>query len=227
LGSYVIFGLLRRDGDRIYNSAVTVGRNGDPLFVYDKLRPTPDEVSVLGVTPGASPSVFTSEFGRLGYAICFDINFPEIAESYSRRGVSLVAVPTAFPAGRLLDHWAVRYGFHVASSSHYSGSRVIDPTGATLASTSDLYPAVTVEANLDTATVHMDGNMGRITEACRRYGSDLGVIPMRDEAVVVLISRTDAATVDEIVDEFGIERLSSYFDRSRSIASPVGGHGAE
>ena len=66
LQAHVVLPLLEREGDRVYNTAVLLGRDGSLLGRYHKYHATGSEI-LAGVTPGtptaagsASPSASTS-----------------------------------------------------------------------------------------------------------------------------------------------------------------------
>ena len=99
----------------------------------------PSELN-CGIAAGTMLTSYQCDFGRVGGAICFDINFSELAEIYCRQDVELLLFASNFPAGKLLDAWAVRYGFAIAGSTLYDHNRVIDCTGTTVGHTSDIMP---------------------------------------------------------------------------------------
>jgi predicted amidohydrolase len=222
-GMYVAFGLLRRDGERIYNSLVLLGRDGKPAWTYDKVSPVVFEMTGWGVSPGKAPRAFRTDFGTIGAAICFDVNFLELAESWQRQGVELVLFSSAFPAGRLLDAWAIRYGFAVAQSTWYDSNRIIDCTGATVARTSDILPRMTALLNLDRRVLHMDGNIDKVPAITARYGGDVLIDDMRDEALMVITSMRPGLEAADIVREFSLEPLADYLTRSRAVRASSGG----
>lgn len=217
VASYVAFGLLRRDGNRIFNSLVLLDRQGECVWVYDKTTPMIAEIQDYGITPGI-PSVYDCDFGRVGGVICFDINFTELAEYYQRNDVELLLFSSAFPAGRLLDAWSQRYGFAIAASSWYDSNRIIDQSANTVAHTSDLTPYATAVLNLDRRVVHMDGNLPKIQQMVDKYGPDVLVEDMRDEGLVVISSLKEGLSISELIGEFDIELMHDYFDRSRSTS---------
>jgi predicted amidohydrolase len=222
-GTYIAYGLLRTDGRRRFNSLALTDRNGDVAWVYDKVTPVVKEMKNLGITPGSSPKAFDCDFGRVGAAICFDINFVELAETYHRQDAELILFSSAFPAGRLLDTWAVRYGFNIAGSTWYDSNRVIDCSCATVGRTSDLMPAVTVPLNLNRRVVHMDYNLDRLEKMRTRCAGDVLVEDMRDEAVCIITSLKKGLEVADLIREFEIETLHAYFDRSRRCRAEHGG----
>jgi predicted amidohydrolase len=223
--TYIAFGLLRREtgGERIYNSLVLLDREGRCAWTYDKVCPVDWEMQLCGTIPGGVPQAFACDFGRIGAAICFDINYNELAETYFRQDVELLLFSSAFPAGRLLDSWAVRFGFAVAGSTWCPQNRIIDCTGATVARTSDALPYATAVLNLNRRVVHMDYNMEKIERLRAKYAGDVLIEDMRDEATCVISSLKPGLEVGEIIREFAITPLPAYFDRSRRVRAEHGG----
>ena len=221
--TYIGFGLLRRCGRRIFNSLVLLDRSGKHVWTYDKTTPMPTEMIGWGVTPGSRPRSFDCDFGRVAGAICFDINFLELAEIYLRQDAELILFSSAFPAGRLLDVWAIRYGFNLAGSTWYDYNRVIDCTGVTIGQTSDILPCTTTVLNLNRRLVHMDFNLGKIERLLKKYAGDVVVQDLRPEATCVITSLKKGLEVTDLIREFRIERLPAYFDRSRRVRQKNGG----
>jgi predicted amidohydrolase len=89
---HVVFGTYERIGERIYNAAVLMGRDGAIIGRYHKVQ-LPD-VERWSVTPGDSFPVFETDFGTVGMMICYDINFPEVARCLALNGAELLFHPT-------------------------------------------------------------------------------------------------------------------------------------
>ena len=45
------------------------------------------------VSPGADPGVFDTPWGRIGVAICYDVEFPEICRAAAHAGATILVVP--------------------------------------------------------------------------------------------------------------------------------------
>jgi len=221
--TYIAFGLLRRAGERLYNSLVLLDRAGEPVWIYDKVTPVDVEMADWGETPGALPQAYDGDFGRIGAAICFDINFNELAEHYAHQDIELLLFASAFPAGRLLDAWAVRYGFAIAGCTYYQNNRILDCTGVTVARTSDLLPYATAALNLNRRVVHMDKNLAKLDQMRSKYAGDVLIEDLRDEALCVIISLKEGLEVTGLMREFEIIPLATYFDCSRQVRAEHGG----
>lgn len=92
----MILGFAERAGDTVYNSAMLVRPNDEPI-VYRKCHlygPYERE----HFTPGDShPAVVEVAGIRLGILICYDVEFPETVRNLALAGAELVVVPTALP----------------------------------------------------------------------------------------------------------------------------------
>jgi len=96
LNVYVVIGLLEKDGDKCYNSAVLVGPQG----LVGKHRKI--HLPYLGVDcfvdHGNIPfTVYDTEVGRIGMGICYDGSFPEHARVLALQGADIVVLPANWP----------------------------------------------------------------------------------------------------------------------------------
>lgn len=83
---------MRRAG-LVVNRAPLIAPDGRITF-QDKHVMTRFEAEQWGVSPGAAPSVFETEFGRIGIAICFDAEFPALVRAQVAAGAWLILVPS-------------------------------------------------------------------------------------------------------------------------------------
>ncbi len=95
-GAYVAVGLLEKDGDRLYNASALVGPEG-LVGKYRKLH-----LPYLGVDrfvdPGdIAPAVYETAIGRIGLAICYDLDFPEYARVLALMGAQIIVTVTNWP----------------------------------------------------------------------------------------------------------------------------------
>lgn len=93
---HLVFGMLERSGDQLFNACVVVGPEG-LLGVYRK-----SHLPFLGVdrfaTPGDQPPLVVDlKFLRLGVHICYDASFPEATRSLMLQSADLVVLPTNWP----------------------------------------------------------------------------------------------------------------------------------
>ena len=99
LGVHVIVGLLEKDADKCFNTAVLIGPQG----LVGKYRK--NHLPFLGIDrfldPGDKPfQVYSTPIGNIGIHICYDCNFPESARVMALQGADILALPTNWPDGR-------------------------------------------------------------------------------------------------------------------------------
>jgi predicted amidohydrolase len=120
--------------------------------------------------PGRRPPTVVSLNGlRIGLAICYDLEFPEVARAAAVRGAELLVVPTAVglgaenlslvlvPARALENSMTVAYSNHggVEAGFEFSGTSVIaDPRGAIVAAAGET-PSL-IFAEVDAITTEVD-----------------------------------------------------------------------
>ena len=95
-GCGCIFGLLERDGRRLFNACVMIGPRG-VIATYRKVH-----LPFLGidmfVDPGDRPFAVHEVGGiRVGMHICYDGSFPETARVLTLLGADLLVLPTNWP----------------------------------------------------------------------------------------------------------------------------------
>lgn len=89
----LVVGLPERDGDALYNVFVLVDSDGVQA-TYRKCYPWGDEPGVFDT--GAGPVVAETRVGRIGFLLCYDLNFPELALAYAERNCDVLVVGAAW-----------------------------------------------------------------------------------------------------------------------------------
>jgi predicted amidohydrolase len=82
-----------RDGNAIRNRAPLIGPDGQLAF-QDKHVMTRFESEEWGISPGGPPAVFDTPWGRIGIAICFDLEFPTLVRAQVEAGAWLILSPS-------------------------------------------------------------------------------------------------------------------------------------
>jgi deaminated glutathione amidase len=148
----------RRDGhERVANTSVHVGPDGEPRALYRKIHMF--DVEVGGVeyreSEHSEPAdeIVVSETANglgLGLTICYDLRFPELYRILALRGARIVTVPSNFTRVTGEAHWEVllraraieNQVFVIApgqgrrqgpEGDSYGNSMIIDPWGEVLA----------------------------------------------------------------------------------------------
>jgi len=164
LGITLLAGSIPEGGapdDRIYNTSVVFGPQGERLGVYRKIHLFDVEIGdgasyreSQTVAPGKEVVVVDTPFARLGMSVCYDLRFPELYREHSRQGATLLAVPAAFTLMTGKDHWEVllraraienqcyliapaQHGRHSGNRQTYGHALVADPWGLVIARASD------------------------------------------------------------------------------------------
>ncbi len=91
----LLYGYPERDGDAVYNAVRLVGADGVPIAGYRKTHLFGD-LDRAQFSAGTAPSpVVALGSLRVGLAICYDIEFPEVARGLALARAEAVLVPTA------------------------------------------------------------------------------------------------------------------------------------
>jgi predicted amidohydrolase len=94
--SVVVLGYAERGEEGLfYNGAMLLDASG-VLATYRKAHLWDEEK--LFFTPGSQPPpVVQTRFGRIGFMVCYDFEFPEFPRRCALEGADLIAVPTNWP----------------------------------------------------------------------------------------------------------------------------------
>lgn len=176
-GVYIVGGSIpeKDDVDRIYNTCFIFDRNGKEIGKHRKTHLF--DIDIEGgqyfkesdtLTPGNSPTVVDTEFGKIGVMICYDIRFPEFARMMVNEGAEIIIVPAAFNMTTGPAHWEILFRtramdnqvFTVATAPardidnfyvSYGNSLVVSPWGEILSRLEDeeglLFTEIDTELN--------------------------------------------------------------------------------
>lgn len=131
---YVIGGVVEKQGDYVFNTAVLFDRNGGYLGKYRKTHPTYSEV-VKGVSCGSDYPIFELDFGKIAVQICYDQWFPEVARHYAEQGAEILFHPVMGGKPLTWRSRAMDNGIYVVSAGWTPPSMIIDSSGKILAET--------------------------------------------------------------------------------------------
>ena len=218
------------------NSIFLIDRQGQIVYIYDKLYPYPVEflqcdgvsmnvkemkmapVKEGAVIPGNHAGVFDCDFGRLGMRICFDMNFPQAWEMLAADDVELVIWSSAFSGGRNASVRAAANHYYVVSCTCIGKGdcRVIDINGDELLVK---YPeqgritnTVQVTLDLDRMIFHKNFNEGKIREILIRYGDKISLDDSlyEEEEWMILQSSDPNLSVHSLCEEYGLIPLRAF-----------------
>lgn len=210
---YVVCPVFTKNDGHFYNSSLLIDRKGNIAGVYHKIHPTKTEVlpNVAykggGITPGAfDQPVFETDFGKVGMQICYDANWVDGWENCKKKGAEIILFPSAFPGGRILNHYAQRFGCYIVSSTGQD-ARIIDMSGNDIDSSSTFVRYSWAKINLEKVNTDTWPTNEKIPEIFRKYGSKLD-IKVRDNTSIITIASLDPdIKVRDIVEEFGLQTV--------------------
>ena len=117
LGIHLLLGSFNErsdDPERCYNTSVLFGPDGGQIAVYRKMHLFDVDVSEqvrfsesATVTPGRETVVATTQLGKIGLTICYDLRFPELYRRLVDEGAEILTAPSAFTLTTGKDHWEV------------------------------------------------------------------------------------------------------------------------
>lgn len=203
-------------GGKAFNSIVFVSPKGDVLGVYEKSNLTQGEHEI-GLTPGDGAVVVESEIGRLGGIICFDLNFEWLRNEYRAKSPDILCFASMFHGGIAQEFWAYDCRSFLASSLYFHGCGIRDPFGRPLAMTDCYNTVAKTRINLDRAMVHLDFNREKFPDIERKYKGEVIVDVPANIGPALIYSMTPKRTAMDIVEEFKLELLDDYLDRSLKL----------
>lgn len=159
----------------------------------------------------------TSTIGRLGLAICFDANFPEVWKHLADQGAEIVIFPSAYSAGTTLQAHALVNHFYIVTSTGAVDCVVYDITGAEILYEKSTEINITrVTLDLDRGIYHQNFNLDKRDRLLAERPDDVGQeIWLDREQWFVLCAKRPGVSARALAKEYGMEELRDYIDRSR------------
>ena len=215
---YIVFPVYRStpQAERV-NSALLFNRKGELVGAYDKVYPYWEEYNLIPpVATGKEVCVFQTDFGRIGIAICFDVNFTEIWRFFRQEGVELVLWPSAYSGGRSLQAHAINYNYYIISSTQKSDCHVYDITGQeTFYGKSGNIGVFRNEVDLDRCIFHQDFNITLRDRLLKEHFDEIEMDVWHEkEGWFTLCAQKEGVSARALAKSFGIEELPAYKKRS-------------
>ncbi|MFC2076152.1 carbon-nitrogen hydrolase family protein [candidate division KSB1 bacterium] len=216
--TYIVCPIDRVDGGKRLNSAVLIDRDGKVAAVYDKIYPFWTEFDLdPPVDPGEKSVVFETDFGKVGFAICFDSNFPGVWSRMADQGAELVIWPSAYSAGTQLKAHALNHHFYIVTSTLRRDCIVYDITGEEIhyQKSGDVNVS-RITLDLDRCIYHVDFNVPKRQKMMEEHPGEVVLEKFWDrEAWFVLRAVRPGVSARKLAAEYGLEELRHYKDRSR------------
>jgi predicted amidohydrolase len=216
--TYVVCPIDRREGACRFNTAVLLDRAGKIAGCYNKVYPYWSEFDLKQpVDVGREAPVFETDFGRVGLAICFDVNFPEVWQRLADQGAELVVWPSAYSAGTSLRAHAINHHFYIVTSTLTRDCLVYDITGEELLyQKSDDLNISRITLDLDRGIYHTNFNEQKKEKLLKEHADEVAQTNwLEREQWFVLEARKPGVSARALARQYGLEELRDYLARSR------------
>jgi beta-ureidopropionase len=220
---YITCPIITKKDGHYYNSAVLINRKGAIDGVFHKIHPTDTEIipdtyyKGGGITPGTlRPPVFKTDFGTIGIQICMDANWDDGWQSLKADGAEMVLFPSQASYENQLSNHAWKNKYHILSSTG-EDARIIDFTGDTIVSDSDLSRWVCAPVNFEKEFVHAWPHVNRFDEIQKKYGRGIRIRIYHQENWATIESLVPEIKVKEILREYDIPTFDEQIDEATKI----------
>ena len=216
--TYIVCPIDRKSGNLRLNTAVLLDRRGQVVCTYDKVFPYWSEYDAQPpMNIGEDAQVYQADFGLLGLATCFDVNFPEVWKRLADKGAEVVIWPSAYSAGTSLQAHALNHHFYIVSVTRNSDCLVYDITGEKLFyKKSEKVNVATVTLDLDRGIYHENFNIAKRDKLLKEHPEDVEQEKwMKLEQWFVLKAKRPGVGARALAKQYGLEELRHYLDRSR------------
>ena len=214
---YIIYSAARQMKDGTWrNSSVMLDRKGKVAGIYNKNHVVIEETTQAGILCGRDAPVIECDFGRVAFAICFDLNFYELRLKYVKAGPDLIIFSSMYHGGLMQAYWAFscRSHFVGAIAGRATPSQIINPLGQVVASNTNYFDYVVATVNLDCEMAHLDYNWQRLKKLKEKYGPKVKITDPGYLGSVLITSYDDNISAEQMVEEFEIELLDDYMKRA-------------
>jgi predicted amidohydrolase len=204
---------LREEG-AIYNAQVMFGPDGAVLGRYRKCFLTGGELD-SGMSRGPGAEVVVTPAGRIGGAICFDLNFPELRTAYARLTPDIIAFSSMYHGGHMQQSWAYETRAFFVGACKDALSEIRDPLGRVLASANGYSQVAVARVNLHRVIVHLDRNQDLFPGLRRRFGPGIRIEAAADLGVALISCEAGDLTLADLMEAFPLQPLDPYLDLAR------------
>ncbi len=208
---YVICPIREEAGDKQYNTAVLIDREGKAVGYYRKMFIYWGEglnCSREGV------KAFDTDFGRICILTCFDLNFAELWQEADKLDVDVVFWPSAYGGGSPLNAYATAFNYYVVP---VGAGNFIDSTGETIKNVEKPRKQQFITTlDLDRTFVHTNFNRQKVKQLLKEHAGEVEQERFfKMESWYLLRSTKPGVRVRDLCREYKIETLREYRHRSR------------
>ena len=141
---YIVVNVLERRDGKIRNSSYLYGKDGEVVFIYDKIHLPPSEL-ILGVERGEGACICDHDGLRFAFMTCYDVYFNEQIEYIAKFQPDIIVVP-GYQRGERVDiihaqakltafrcnAYVARASFSMHDELHGGCSMIVSPDGQIL-----------------------------------------------------------------------------------------------
>lgn len=214
---YIAFNTRNYTDKSVYNTTYIIGRKGELVGVYNKNFPTIGEMK-NGIKPAVTVPVFECDFGRVTCAVCFDLNFDELRKRHAELKPDIILFSSMYHGGLVQNYWAYSAeSFFVSSCGPVKlTSEILNPLGEIISTSTNYFNYAVKEINLDYEVVHLDNNWTKLRALKEKYKNRVSIHDPGKLGVVLVTSEDNRVSAQEMLKEFDIMNVSSYFNESRN-----------
>lgn len=196
------------------NSTQIIDREGHVAGIYNKNHVVVEETTKCGILCGKEAPVIACDFGTVGCAICFDLNFAPIRAKYAASRPDLIVFCSMYHGGLMQSYWAYDCRAHFVGSICGDQCTVLNPLGELVAASTNYHHYLTTTVNLDCKLAHLDYNWGKFAALKAKYGRGVEITDPGHLGCVLLTNWLPDRTITDLVAEFEIELLDDYWARA-------------
>ena len=215
---YIVFTIYRYGDteDEVYNSSLLIDRKGKIVGIYDKAFPMwNEEYQDPPCIPGKDVPVFETDFGKIGMAICFDANYPEVFKRLSDLGAELVIWPSAFSGGMCMQTHAINHNYYIVTSTGAPDCTLYDISGQEVFCQTSIGIHVSkLSIDLDRSIFHVDMNIKKRDMLLQEHPDEVEMdLYLPKEGWFTLRAKKPGVSVKKLAAAYGIEELTPYKKR--------------
>lgn len=221
--TYIVVPLIRAQDGIYTNAAALVDRRGTLVGVYDKVHPTGrtgTDALENGIRAGREFPVFTTDFGKVGLQICWDMSYDDGFEALAQAGAEIVAIPSASPQTIRPAALAMQHRYWVVTSTPRDNATVFNPAGQVAAQTT-AEPVVVHEIDLAFAVLHWQDRLQDGRVLTKAYGDKVGYQYSVREDTGVFWSNDPATPIGTMLEVHGLREMDVHVETDRRLRARV------
>ncbi len=217
--SYIVCNQARKFNNNWYNTSTVFDRNGLECGCYRKNFLTPTEHTDNKMEYGRNAELIETDFGHIACVTCFDLNFDQLREYYSKAKPDLLVFSSMYHGGvqQLIWSWLCRCHFVGAMGRQEIPGEIRNPFGEILYSTTNYFDYVCGTVNLDYKIVHLDYNWKKLDKLKEKYSSNVTIYDPGYFGCVLVSSNSEQVSSLQMLEEFDIADYDTYLEQSIEI----------